>query len=203
MAVLLLTDSQLVASLIAASDATSQVVELHYFLPLHTLLLGIYARLFAIASNLAAWLALDMFDILAGRSDSKVRREETVKQQQADNPIIRIGEPTEMDGMVTEMGTKVSRPAEPQAEHPAASISSTTKKSQAPVRARRSISVEDDTDTIRDITPHPSTPFQAAGEPASTGSQEAHTRSRLSEQVASSRPVKRRRNDVIDDIFGF
>ncbi|KAK4683422.1 hypothetical protein P7C73_g6846, partial [Tremellales sp. Uapishka_1] len=65
--------TKLINALFTASRSTSQIIELLHFLPLQTLLLGIYARLFAICTSLVQSLGLDIGEIVSGRKRSKRR----------------------------------------------------------------------------------------------------------------------------------
>ena len=63
--------AKFIAALTEASDSSSPLIELHHFLPLHTLLVGVYARLFAITTNIASTFHLDSTEVFSGKLESR------------------------------------------------------------------------------------------------------------------------------------
>jgi hypothetical protein len=56
-----------VPSLLAAYDATIQIIQLRHFLPLQIPLSGIYSRIFAIIANMSTVYSFDMARLLDGQ----------------------------------------------------------------------------------------------------------------------------------------
>lgn len=61
---------QFIRAILRASESSSQIVELRHFLPLQLTLVGVYARLFTLALNLASCIHLDVQSVLQGKHDS-------------------------------------------------------------------------------------------------------------------------------------
>ncbi|WWC86081.1 uncharacterized protein L201_000952 [Kwoniella dendrophila CBS 6074] len=112
-----------IKSLFTAQRLTSQVIELHHFLPLQTSVLAIYARLFTITLNIANGLGMDLERLISSggiMSKSKLKQKNTKGDVKADNGIRtdqRESKPNKQDiiaemglsGVEVELGEKVER----------------------------------------------------------------------------------------------
>jgi len=178
---------QMIACIIKASNATSQSIELHHFLPLHTLLLGIYARLFAILSNIAMWLQLDMLDILIERSARRDQRKWRCGQGPENEVKVIVDMNTavmEIAATGIELGTKVERPA---ATGLTVSAVSPSENIDSAVEICEISAVFQDKPSTGKTT----TGFDVRQRPASSASNDF------------VRPTKRKKKNAMDDIFNF
>ncbi|WWD18004.1 hypothetical protein CI109_102451 [Kwoniella shandongensis] len=65
---------KMIKQLFDASYITSQIIDLHHFLPLQTTSLGIYARLFAMTINIASGWEMDVEGLISGSRPSRSKR---------------------------------------------------------------------------------------------------------------------------------
>ncbi len=174
------------------------MVELHYFLPLHTLLIGIYARLFATASNIAGSLNLDMGYILAGRSSSRPRRPQKRRiEKQRSEPTDGVATEMIVGGM--EIGTKIARPL--------IVVDPVPVPSSSPVIVASS-SAGDDVEIVPSVEesgiPHDLNPHNPEPAQCTHANDDINRENRPQPEAAKpSRPGRKRRTDEMDDIFGF
>ncbi|OCF73655.1 hypothetical protein I204_05498 [Kwoniella mangroviensis CBS 8886] len=111
----------MVKSLFTAQRFTSQIIELHHFLPLQTSVLAIYARLFTITMNIASGLGMDTDQIIQHGGQLKSQKKKKLMNVDVNKQGDMIGEVVlndtrndlseEMGVHGTELGERIERPS--------------------------------------------------------------------------------------------
>ncbi|OCF55612.1 hypothetical protein L486_07097 [Kwoniella mangroviensis CBS 10435] len=111
----------MVKSLFTAQRFTSQIIELHHFLPLQTSVLAIYARLFTITMNIASGLGMDPDQVIQHGGQVKYQKKKKLRTVNVDDERDMIGEVIlsdttkglgeDMGIHVIELGERIERPS--------------------------------------------------------------------------------------------
>ncbi|WWC99528.1 hypothetical protein V866_006431 [Kwoniella sp. B9012] len=110
---------RMVKSLFTAQRFTSQIIELHHFLPLQTSVLAIYSRLFTISMNIASGLGMDIDQVIQHGGQLKHQKKKKLMNVDVDEQGDRIGEVVlndtrngnEMGIHGIELGERIQRPS--------------------------------------------------------------------------------------------
>ncbi|WVQ62350.1 uncharacterized protein L199_000490 [Kwoniella botswanensis] len=83
---------RMVKSLFTAQRFTSQIIELHHFLPLQASVLAIYSRLFTISMNIASGLGMDIDQVIQHGGQLNCQKKKKLRIVNVDDERDRIGE---------------------------------------------------------------------------------------------------------------
>ncbi|WWD09251.1 hypothetical protein V865_007373 [Kwoniella europaea PYCC6329] len=110
---------RMVKSLFTAQRFTSQIIELHHFLPLQASVLAIYSRLFTMSMNIASGLGMDIDSVIQHGGQLKHQKKKKLMNVDVDEQGDRIGEVVlndtrngnEMGIHGIELGERIQRPS--------------------------------------------------------------------------------------------
>ncbi|EIW73199.1 hypothetical protein M231_07664 [Tremella mesenterica] len=170
---------KLIQALFTATQSSQQIVQLRYFLPLHTVLISMYARLFTICTSIDIWLSPQL---LTNIPTTEVDRKSQVMEVE-----------TYTDLGVQDVGEKIER-----------QVSSSINVVPLSKMIRTEADRKEEKETVIDTIMVGERPFS---NDLTEDNHQTNVQVQIKEAVGSpsmkSTTKKKRKRDVMDDIFGF
>ena len=166
-------------ALFTATIASDQIVQLYFFLPLHTLLLAIYGRLYTLCENIKAWTG--------ERIHEPIRQESSAAKVEEEITAVLLDVPDEL-GEKIDRGSVVPSTGHTSQSNPVPSFVEGKKTSPVPP-----------------VKPDPPTAVMA-GEPEDTATTPTAPTVPADVEVSvksDKAKAKKRKRNAMDDIFGF